>query len=432
MQPAPGHESSRRRLLGFSVGLNVLCVFLLVLVIHRSGKVADPAPVPGVKPPEAVAPPMRTPLPIRERRDAQTVPSEPTPWSRLVSADLREYARNLSQAGCPAETLCDILMPESKRAVEARRVAGEVSTNFWLTGKLRAAQHRVLEAEIAQRKQDRGDLLAELDCREFNDHEDEALGDIISRLLAGFLSPERRKVLMGIFLELEPFDDRWKERTHGVVMPSDLQALEDEDARLAARLGSVVTSAEFEEICLRTAAFVRSIKDDGLNEKGLAAIRVTPTELRELFRRAYAAGENIAEHATHSELRILGEDPPKRPDDVREADFREVLGADRAAELHLRSSPSYVISREWVEKYGTDPETPRRIQSGLDQFQQEIAALAANGRDQPETVREEFRTAFASALEHLEQDLDRVTATNRTKLLRGLLMQAAQNGWRSP
>lgn len=432
MQPAPGPEASRRRLLAFSLGLNVVCALLLAFTLRRPGRMDDTVSPSGAEIPRAVAPSIPKTGPVRPRPNSPDAGPAPTPWSLLVSADLQEYARNLSQAGFPPETVCDILIPESRRVIHSQPDDAGPPGGFWVAGNQRAALQRSRQTRRAALQRSRSELLADLSCRDFGRDEEPIQVDLVTRMLAGSLSAERRSALVDLLLDQQRFDEEWKIRTRGVVLPDDLRLLADESARLSARLGSLVSANEFEEICLRAAALGDSLFRGDMDADAAAAIRLTPSEFRELFRRAYLAGENELEQAVHLEFRVLGEDPPKRPDSVRLAEYREVLGTARAEELRLRSSPSYDTSQEWVKQFGADPGTPGRILDGLDQFQQEVAALAAAGRDQPDAVKDAVQAAFAAALAGLEQGLDRVTLTNRTEILRDWLQAAAQKGWSSP
>ncbi len=432
MQPAPGPEASRRRLLAFSLGLNVVCALLLAFTLRRTGTMDDPVSSSGAEDPRAVAPSVPETGPVRPRPNLPEAGPAPTPWSLLVSADLREYARNLAQAGFPPETVCDILIPESRRVIHSQTDDAGLPGGFWVAGNKRAALQRSRKTHRAALQRSRSELLAGLSCRDFGRDEEPFEVDLVTRLVAGSLSAERRMALVDLLLEQQRFDEEWRDRTLSVVLPEDRQRIADESARLSARLGSLVSATEFEEICLRAAALGDTLFRGEMDAEAAAAIRLTPSEFRELFRRAYLAGENELEQAVHLEIRLLGEDPPKRPDSVRQAEYREVLGTARAEELRLRSSPSYDTSQEWVKQFGADPGTPRRILNGLDQFQQEVGALAAAGRDQPDAVKDAVQAAFATALAGLEQGLDRVAVTNRTEILRDWLRAAAQKGWTPP
>jgi hypothetical protein len=195
-------------------------------------------------------------------------------------------------------------------------------------------------------------------------------------------------------------------------------------------LGRVLSVAEFEEICLRTAAVIPFLQAVPDNEA--AALALTPAEFRELLRRGLLAGENDLERVFNWERVSTDDERPSRSDAQRDADQRAVLGEARAEELRLRSGPTYAITREWADKFGLDAATPRRVFAELEQFQQAVAALAATGREQPDAVKAEFQAAHEAALARLEQSLGRVPATNRTEQLRQWLLQAAQEGWGQP
>jgi hypothetical protein len=347
-----------------------------------------------------------------------------------MSADLRAYAANLRLADCPAETICDILRPEGKLALAIRTEAARFQTNFWLSGAQQAAHNRAVQAQASRWQQEQVELLSELGCVVEWPEEEGMQVDLVLRVAAGFLPRERQLALLDLFLVGVQLRDRWRERTEGVVLPADLQWLAAESGRFAERLGRVLSVAEFEEVCLRTAAVIPFLQAVPDNEA--AALALTPAEFRELLRRGLLAGENDLERVFNWERVSTDDERPSRSDAQRDADQRAVLGEARAEELRLRSGPTYAITREWADKFGLDAATPRRVFAELEQFQQAVAALAATGREQPDAVKAEFQAAHEAALARLEQSLSRVSATNRTEQLRQWLLQAAQEGWGQP
>lgn len=85
-------------------------------------------------------------------------------WSQIESNDFREFAANLRQAGCPEETLCDVIRPAILRSFNGRKGQLAQGGNYWATGESRRAlRANAAAAEIGQNEaQDR--LLAELAC----------------------------------------------------------------------------------------------------------------------------------------------------------------------------------------------------------------------------------------------------------------------------
>jgi hypothetical protein len=428
--PAIESDIGRRRLLWFSAGLNLLLA--LALVFLRPAPVreipADPAADPEA--PTTAAAQRTGSSPATPKLLSPVIsPGEATPWSRLMSADLREYATNLRLAGCPAETICDILRPEGKLALAIRTEAAHYHTNFWLAGARLVAHRQAVEAEASRGQQEQVELLAELGCVVEWPEEEGMQVDLILRVAAGFLPRERQLALLNLVFDAIHFRDRWRERTQGVVLPADLQWLEGESRRTNGRLRQVLSVEEFEEVCLRIAAVLegRAVPDDEA-----VVLGILPAEFRELLRRGFVTGENDLERVFNWERLLTDDERPSRSAAQRDADLRAVLGDARVEELRLRSGAAYDTTRYWAEKFGLDGATPRQVVAELEQFQQAVAALAATGREQPDAVKAEFQTAHAAALARLEQSLGRVPATNRTEQLRQWLLLAAQEGWGQP
>lgn len=427
VRPPTRSVSGPRRLLWVSVGLNLMLLAALLSFRPTPPRSASPESVGESETPREVASQSTRPGAARVRSGAPEVETrEPTPWSRLVSADLREYAHNLRLAGCPAETVCDILRPEAKLALAIRTEAAHFHTNFWLAGAQLVAHRQAVEEQASRWQQEQAELLTELGCL-VEWPEDEGFQiDLILRVVAGFLPRERQLAGLNLVFDEIRFQDRWRERTQGVVLPADLRWLEEETRRTTGRLRQVLSVAEFEEVCLRTAA---AMQDHPVPDDTAAAVGLTPAEFRELLRRSFLAGENSLERVFHW---FTDDERPSRPEAQRDAERREVLGEARAEELRLRSGPTYALTQEWADKYGLDATTPRRVFATLEQFQRAVAALAETGREQPDAVKADFQAAHQVALAGLEQSLSRVPATNRTEQLRQWLFQAAQDGWRQP
>lgn len=430
MTPTTESESGRRRLLWFSVGLNL--VLLVVLAVFRPAASSEPLSVPAMEAAEEASAPasaMRSGPPRSQRYPIDLAAREPTPWSRLVSADLREYAHNLRLAGCPAETICDILRPEGKRRLESRVATARGQTNFWLAGSRLAAHRREVQALERGWRQDQADLLTELGCVADWPEEEDFRIDLIAWVAAGHLRPEQQRELLNLLASAIQIHEQWREWTGGVVLPSDLQWLAAERERFRQLRQQTVSAADFEEVCLRLSALLEFI---AVPDETAAAVGLTPAEFRELHRRGFLAGENELER-TFSLARVMNPEPrPSRSESQLEADQREVLGDARAEELQLRASNSYAVTQDWTKKFGLEASASRVVFAELREFRRTVATLAATGRDRPEAVKADFLAAQTATMARLEETLSRVPATNRVNQLRSWLAREARVGWRRP
>jgi hypothetical protein len=430
MTPATESTAGRRRLLGFSIGLNFLLVVgLIFLRPDRPRETPPDAPSGGMASTEAGEPMAGSARAKLRHHQNASRSHEPTPWSRLKSADLRKFAANLRAAGCPDETVCDLLRPEGNQVIATRTETARFQTNFWLSGAQLVAHRQAVEAEVSRWQQAQAELLTELGCLVEWPEEEGYRVDLMLRVAAGFLPRERQLALVDLLITRARFEHRWREQTQAVVLPADLHWLAAESRRFTEQFGRVLSAADFEEVCLRAEALLQGL---GLADESVAALALTPTEFRELLRRGLRAGENHLEREFSLDRVWSRNERPSRSAAQRDADQREVLGEARAEELRLRSGPTYATTREWAEKFGLDAATPRRVFAELDQFQRTVAALAETGREQPAAVRADFQAAHEAALAQLEQNLSRVPATNRTEQLRKWLLQAAQEGWQQP
>jgi hypothetical protein len=207
--------AGRRRLRRFSGLLNLLLLLALGFSWARQGREHQPPQTGNHGPREAAPIGKDDLLPSRnqEQNEALNSPS-PTPRSRLVAADLREFAGNLSAAGCAAGTICDLIRPESKRALQARTEAARFHTNLWLPGLQRAAHNRQVQAPVWQGEQEQLDLFAEVGCRElWREGEHEVAADRIVGIVAGFLPKDRQVALLTLVADRQRFEERWKEQS---------------------------------------------------------------------------------------------------------------------------------------------------------------------------------------------------------------------------
>lgn len=356
------------------------------------------------------------------------------PWALLASDDPREFAANLRRADCPEETFCDLVYPAIQRAYAARIAGADHHPNFWLSGQERWAHRRQVQERVEALEAERDALAAELACgRPWLKEFEEAEGDRIVGLIAGFLPGEKQRALMALVGEVDRFTRHWRSRTEGVCLPSDVWLVTAEAERIRARILAEIGSSEFEEICLRVAAvFERG--DAG--SVPAAAIALTPGEFRELIRRSFVAGENDALHLLGlSELLESAsgrERPPKRSEEEVRADAREVLGVAREEESHFRENPSFSTTANWVQAHSLPAETPRVVFAELEQFRQQVAALKEQWRDDPEGVRFGFAEARRQTLARLQSALARVPEKERGDSLRNWIQLAAFRGWDPP
>lgn len=428
--PAPTEPPERRRLLWVSGLLNLA---LLVAVPVLAGLRSRPAVVAEAPTGTATrSPAASTPAgTVRHRGAGSPRAQEPlraTPWSRLASADLREFAVNLRRAECPDETVCDLLRPAIRRAYEARVVQAGFRTNFWLSGPELTAQRLQVQVQEQVLEAERDALLAELACPPLGLEElESAEADVIVALVTGFLPVESQRAMVRLVIKADRLKNQWEARTEGTFTPADLQAIAAEVDRLAARIRQEVGAAEFEEACLRFAVALGG----GRSQDALAAVAITPMEFREVTRRSYLAGENdLQKLLSLAELTesFSGEERGRSGEQTR-ADLRQVLGEAREAEVRFREHDSYPATADWVKVHSLPANTPRVVFAELEQFRAQVAALRSQRDSDPEGVRAGLFETRAQTRARLEAILATVPEKERHEQLKNWLLQAARQGW---
>jgi len=302
-------------------------------------------------------------------------------------------------------------------------------SDFWLAGTRLSAHRENAAAEERRWQQEQAELLLELGCVLDWPDEDGFRIELIVGVVGGFLRPEQRRELVNLVAASVRFQEQWSETTRDVVLPADLRRLADEGRQHEARLQRTVSTAEFEEVCLRLDALleVRTIADETA-----AIVRLTPVEFRELHRLGFLAGENELEQVLHWKRGNSPEQRPRRSEDQWETDLRAVLGEARADSLLLRESPSFSVTEGWTKTFGLDGATSQQVFAELRQFRRTVAELAAAGREQPDSVKADFLAAHAATMTRLEESLGRVPTTNRVAQIRDWLNRATVEGWSRP
>ncbi len=395
-----------RRAVWISVALNLL---LLAWLFWSDRKRSAPndrssaAQVPGV----------RSSVPgTRQRRYGRSLAAVGTPWSRLESTNLWDYAANLRRAGCPEESVCDILRPASGRATKLRTERLRGAGDFWAVGERRRKLNRAVEVGATAARKEEEQLLASLACRsgELQSRLDD---EVIQELTVGFAGPEVRDQVGEIVAEANRRIQRWRERSHGFFLPEDLEAIRRERDALQAQLAAVLPPALLEEYELRVNC-VREFGTDLVMGGGspLSALQLTPAEFREFVR--ITAPSDLSQVGPLADYQELLEDPPQSPPAPdQSAELRSLLGEARYEEYLRGREGVYLEAKKLTGEFGQSPDVARAVQDVMAQLQSEIPALYARATEDGETGRAALRERREAYLQRLEELLAAVPADRR-------------------
>lgn len=355
-------------------------------------------------------------------------PDRTTPWSRMASTNFLEFAARLREAGCPEETVCDILVPQIGTRFKQLRSNARHQGEFWAMGEERRQIEREEEDQIERAERQELELLDGLRCTNPVDGLDgNREFDRIVGLLAGFLGPERLTRLARTITREERGIGRWKSRTHGVVLPEELEELRTRKQRFEAGLASWITAGELEELGLRLWALQQESEHAELFTK----TTLTSGEYRE-FCRILSHGEQgfIEEALNYGDL--LGE--PAMPVDRRqtEAALRTLLGDERFALFRQSCDPSFAAIQELAVQEGQDPLLALEAMAVVEAFRTEVPLLRELWSEDPGSALQQLRERREDLRQELGKRLGPLPEEKREDLVSGWIDQATREEWSHP
>jgi hypothetical protein len=253
-----------------------------------------------------------------------------TPWSELETTNLTEFAANLRRVGCPDETICDLLRPAAARWFTSCIQAADSDQDFWAVGLERQKQHRSNIAIRSALRQEERQFLSAVTCRP--DSEMYNRGNWMEAFLleigVGSMSLPQREDFWALMRQMEARTLYWRERTDGIFLPEEVDAIHQEHAEFIAKLGSLLSTNQQDEFLLRLLALFQW--GNGLPPK-FAHLHLNGPQLRE-FCRICAAQDSSTSAPWWGYLTLLDEVPPPAPWPQTVRDMTALLGVERSIE----------------------------------------------------------------------------------------------------
>lgn len=417
-------------MLAASVALNVLLVLLL---LRTAAPRRGPSPARELwdrdSATEVSGSKFRQPIAGRLAARSSSVP---TPWSQITSTNLEQYAANLRRAGCPEETLCDILGPAVERQFEeadSRRPVPAVA-DFWAMGESRQRQRQENAQRQADLLEEKGRLRAMLTCDALPA---EGMDDLEVRLvmewISGFLGPERQDALLRWGMAAEARATQWKARTEGLPLPEEMAVIRKEQEDFLRRLEPLITASEWEEAALRLTYLFESDEFDAPEVR--QALALTPQELRELCRI-----ENSQENQVLGEVdrfrELLGEEIPVRISAELEAEFHALLGEARYRELRRQRDPAFGEAKQLEAESGLPPEVPDQVHGVLESFRAEIPHLRSQWGAARESGRRQLQERRDEVRQQLQDLLTGLPEEEQQRLVRDWTDEVIRSHWNLP
>lgn len=324
----------------------------------------------------------------------------------MASTNLAEYAARLRAAGCPPETVCDILVPEIQRrqAVRLDRAQlGESGDDFWATGERR----RHLREEASRRRVAARDweeqLLREIACRPSPHDLNEALMTLLLEVLARFAGPEAPRQLVQLIGTAKLRADRWAEIPSDQLLPEERDWIRRDAAALQQQLATIFPGGQLEEFKLRLHLLIeyRFLKQS----EALDSLGLSGAEWREFCR--------IEQRVTPDKLgEVLGfdnllQEQPARPDpSTIEPDVQRLLGPERYARYQREKDGPYQDTVGLAQAHGLPGEAPEQVRSLLQRWRQEVQS----GRALWDQDEDRARPVLNAQRDRLRRELEALLA----------------------
>ena len=282
-----------RALLLITVGLNVV----LALVLWRAPRASVNLPQRSVRGAGAVAPPVAATF--TNQRVVVVTGDDGSPWSVLAAGDFRACMERLRQAGCPEETIRDLIMAAVSRRHRAELVAREEQRargfQWW-----RGIQDENYDRGAAQEVRSRRDLeLAQLLGDGWRQDMYKTIGWKADDSHWSFISQEKRSQLGLLAAKYTRLEDEVRKGARGSFL------LEEDDARLKqlklqqrAEQAQLLTPGELEDLEMRQSPAAYWVK-------GRLPEAASEEEYRQMVRAALASGKD----QTSEQALIGGESP---------------------------------------------------------------------------------------------------------------------------
>lgn len=352
-----------------------------------------------------------------------------TPWSRLDSSDPRLFAANLRRAGCPEETICDLVRPRIERFFAARRAQVGTGDSFWATGRTRSAIREKNEAEIRALELEQTQWLSELACPLDLLEKDRSLDTLaMVEVMSGFLDPPTQAALLKLLAEQSERHERQRSRYSGAVeLPEERTARLTEEAAVRKRLGQILNQSNREELDLRlaTLASLRLFDDDTTAKR----LNLSAHEVREFVRL-----QSSRVSRTLEELLQLSPGPaPAKPSESEvESQVRTLLGESRFALYQRLNDGTFTRIESQAASAHLSPDLAEQTYQIYSRFAAELAPLREAWSTDPATARSDLQAWREAQRQRLATLLSGLPESDRKDLLYSLVEGSILTAWRQP
>lgn len=350
-----------------------------------------------------------------------------SPWSRLESDDPRILAANLRNAGCPEQTVCDLVRLAVNRWFDRRR--REIGRNdpFWATGRARAALRERHASALRALADDKVAMVRALTCG-FDFKESERDLDIFALIefFSGFLGPAKQQMLLQFALEQqarqELVDDNLVPMTG---LAEDLQAEKALAEDVRAKLDQILTQAERRELELRLCLLQAT--GFGGSEVSSERLPLTAAELKEFARIKSRVEGSMLEELFRLDRRT---NPPRSSEEDAERALQALLGEARYAVYQRLTDPIYQRAEALAGAAKLPVELADRTYEITLGFASDLAPIRTAWDDNPDEARRTLLAWRAAQRSRLEALLAGIPEGERKGMAQMAVDEAIRAAWR--
>jgi RNA polymerase sigma factor (sigma-70 family) len=303
-------------------------------------------------------------------------------WQTLESRDYRQYIANLRAAGCPEQTIRDIIITDLDRTYGQRiaKFSGPSHATFWKAPNYMDGVKQYLE--VKKIEEEKRAAIRELLGVDADEESERRTGQQVGYSEGfEFLSAEQRARLREIERQAHLKIESANLIPEGTFSPAynnrkaEAQAWKDEEIK------KVMSPEQFEEYELRVGGHAYRLRN------GLRVFDPTEEEFRtiyELERRFGIDQANAGGKAGTAERRKIDEQtglpiPPATSVQQFEEALKEALGEQRYADYQLMKESNYVMLHDIARIYELPPETARVVFDMNKAAEQQAKAIRRDG-----------------------------------------------------
>ena len=301
-------------------------------------------------------------------------------WTQLQTSDLKEFVRRLRAAGCPEETLQDLILAEVNRRFGARNrelwPENSVTKPFWEVRKTQPDDYkrsRERSRKSRELQKEKSALLVELlgVDPEKERRKAEGLADFVdyNERRVSFLPEEKREAVSRLLDEFEEKSQEFYARNRGLYDAEYRAERAQLEAERLQALAQVLSPQELREYELRQSQMASQLRSD------LRSATVSREEYETLFDIRKKYGESIYNYSDQEGK--AAREQATRNREAMEAEVAAALGPDKSRQLKRSQDYSFNELTRLAQRNEMPADTANKVYD----FKEAAEAAAKQLRD---------------------------------------------------